>query len=53
MYWRSKSSRASWSAIIDSGCDNTHPQLTHIRQGVDLTNPDDANGWTRDEIYER
>lgn len=37
-------------AIIDSGCDNTHPQLTHIRQGFDLTNPDDPNGWTRDEI---
>jgi subtilisin len=37
-------------AIIDSGCDNTHPQLTHIRQGVDLTNPDDPAGWTRDEI---
>jgi subtilisin family serine protease len=37
-------------AIIDSGCDNTHPQLTHIRQGVDLTNPDDPTGWTHDEI---
>jgi subtilisin len=37
-------------AIIDSGCDNTHPQLTHIREGVDLTNANDANGWTLDEI---
>ncbi|MFZ4410964.1 MAG: S8 family serine peptidase [Paracraurococcus sp.] len=37
-------------AIIDSGCDNTHPQLTHITQGVDLTNPDDPKGWTKDEI---
>jgi hypothetical protein len=30
--------------------DNTHPQLTHITQGVDLTNPDDPKGWTKDEI---
>lgn len=37
-------------AIIDSGCDNTHPQLTHITRGVDLTNPDDPKGWMQDEI---
>jgi subtilisin len=24
--------------IIDSGCDNTHPLLQHIRNGVDITN---------------
>ena len=37
-------------AIVNSGCDNTHPQLTHIRHGIDLTNPDDPDGWTHDEI---
>lgn len=38
-------------AIIDSGCDNSHPQLGHVRQGMDLTTEDgDTNGWTRDQI---
>lgn len=35
-------------AIIDSGCDNTHPVLTHITNGVDLTDPTlDAPGQAR------
>lgn len=29
-------------AIIDSGCDNTHPALTHITHGYDLTDKEDA-----------
>lgn len=37
--------------IIDSGCDNTHPLLQHVRNGVDVTNPDDPNSWTHDEIF--
>ena len=52
--------------IIDSGCDNSHPQLRHIVQGIDLTrerdalsnrerdalgNRDqDARGWRLDEL---
>jgi subtilisin len=34
--------------IIDSGCDNSHPQLRHIVQGTDLTRERDAQG-TRDQ----
>lgn len=26
-------------AIIDSGCDNSHPVLTHVSTGLDLTDP--------------
>ena len=37
-------------AIINSGCDNTHPQLTHVRNGVDFTNGGDQTSWTQDEI---
>jgi subtilisin len=37
-------------AIIDSGCDNTHPQLTRVQTGVDLTNNNDARSWTNDEL---
>ena len=36
--------------IIDSGCDNTHPQLSHITRGVDLTNNRDATSWTNDTM---
>jgi len=36
--------------IIDSGCDNTHPQLTHVRQGLDFTNGRDPASWIRDEM---
>lgn len=37
--------------IIDSGCDNTHPQLRNVKQGMDLTTENgDPNGWTNDAI---
>jgi subtilisin family serine protease len=36
--------------IIDSGCDNTHPQLRHVTQGADLVLKDDGAGWTNDEM---
>ena len=35
--------------IIDSGCDNTHPQLANVRNGYDFTSETDG-GWTKDEI---
>ncbi|WP_179957983.1 S8 family serine peptidase [Bacillus sp. AR18-7] len=42
-------------AIIDSGCDNSHPLLQHVRIGRDFTSsPDgqnpDQNTWTKDTI---
>jgi subtilisin len=37
-------------AIVDSGADASHPLLTHIRQGVDLTNNDDPQSWKHDTI---
>jgi len=38
-------------AIIDSGCDNSHPQLQHVRQGVDLTTEGgNSDTWTQDTI---
>ena len=42
-------------AIIDSGCDNRHPALTHIEIGRDYTNLDadgkpDQRTWTVDTI---
>jgi subtilisin len=42
-------------AIIDSGCDNTHPALTHIKIGRDYTNLDadhrpDQQSWTTDSM---
>lgn len=38
-------------AIIDSGCDNSHPQLRHVKHGMDLTGDNaDPNGWTNDMI---
>ncbi len=36
--------------IIDSGCDNSHPQLTHITRGMDFTNNRDTASWTRDTM---
>jgi subtilisin len=42
-------------AIIDSGCDNTHPVLTHVTKGLDLTdptldNPAQARNWQIDTL---
>lgn len=37
-------------AIIDSGCDNTHPQLRQITRGMDFTNNRDAASWTTDTM---
>jgi subtilisin len=42
-------------AIIDSGCDNTHPALTHIKIGRDFTNLNanqepDQMSWTTDTM---
>jgi subtilisin family serine protease len=36
--------------LIDSGCDNHHPLLRHVTQGVDMTHGAGARDWTRDEI---
>ncbi|HTV41034.1 MAG TPA: S8 family serine peptidase [Candidatus Sulfotelmatobacter sp.] len=35
-------------AIIDSGCDNTHPSLQHITSGIDVTDGGRPVGWTLD-----
>lgn len=37
-------------AIIDSGCDSSHPLLQHVRTGVDFTNDADAKTWTTDTV---
>ncbi len=42
-------------AIIDSGCDNTHPALSHVRIGRDYTNLDDEHlpnqqSWSTDTM---
>jgi subtilisin len=37
-------------AIIDSGADNGHPLLRHIRLGLDLTNNADPLSWAQDVI---
>lgn len=42
-------------AIVDSGCDNTHPALTHVRIGHDYTNLDadhmpNTATWTSDTM---
>jgi subtilisin family serine protease len=37
-------------AIIDSGCDNTHPLLQHVRNGIDLTDGAAPGSWTQDTI---
>lgn len=36
--------------IIDSGCDNKHPQLRHVASGADLVSDDGGEGWTNDEM---
>ncbi len=47
---------ADWSGsgtkigIIDSGCDNSHPQLRHVVRGVDLTRDKDSQSWKSDEL---
>ncbi len=37
-------------AIVDSGADNRHPSLAHIRLGTDCTGAEGADGWSRDTI---
>ena len=37
-------------AIIDSGCDNTHPLLQHIQQGLDCTSAGAAVTWNVDVV---
>ncbi|MFI2801188.1 S8 family peptidase [Bacillus cereus] len=37
-------------AIIDSGCDNSHPLLQHIRYGRDFTANTDPANWNQDVI---
>lgn len=36
--------------LIDSGCDNTHPSLRHVTNGVDLLATSRPHGWTLDPI---
>jgi subtilisin len=36
--------------IVDSGCDNTHPQLRHVTRGIDLTNGGDRASWVNDTM---
>ena len=36
--------------IMDSGCDNKHPQLQHVVNGVDLVARDGGTGWTDDTM---
>ncbi len=36
--------------IVNSGCDNTHPQLRHVTRGADLTNAGDKTSWANDLI---
>ncbi|MBI3897649.1 MAG: S8 family peptidase [Gammaproteobacteria bacterium] len=37
-------------AIIDSGCDNTHPLLGHIKLGRDFAGGTEPNAWNQDVI---
>ena len=37
-------------AIIDSGCDNSHPQLRHVSQGKDFTTAAGDGGWNQDML---
>lgn len=37
-------------AIIDSGCDNSHPSLSHITLGKDFTGDSDPNSWNKDKV---
>lgn len=36
--------------IIDSGCDNSHPQLRHVGQGKDFTAAATDDGWKQDPL---
>jgi subtilisin family serine protease len=36
--------------IIDSGCDNSHPQLRHVTHGRDFTESASESSWTDDVI---
>lgn len=36
--------------IIDSGCDNSHPQLRHVTHGKDFTGRSGESSWTDDVI---
>jgi subtilisin family serine protease len=43
--------RGAKVAIIDSGCDNSHPQLTHVTRGHDFTTDEGSDEtWTTDVI---
>lgn len=37
-------------AIIDSGCDNAHPLLRHIKLGRDFTNSGNPAAWNQDFV---
>lgn len=37
-------------AIIDSGCDNSHPLLKHVQLGQDFTGNLDINTWKQDVV---
>ena len=37
-------------AVIDSGADNTHPLLQHIRQGEDYTDENAPGSWANDIV---
>ena len=37
-------------AIIDSGCDNAHPLLSHITRGRDFTSAGDPAAWNQDIV---
>jgi len=37
-------------AIIDSGCDNTHPLLSHCKLGKDCTGAADPTVWNQDVV---
>jgi len=37
-------------AIIDSGCDNTHPLLSHVKHGQDYSDDDPTTNWNQDLI---
>lgn len=37
-------------AIIDSGCDNSHPLLKHVKLGRDFSGDPDVNSWNKDII---
>ncbi len=37
-------------AIIDSGCDNSHPLLSHVKLGQDYSDDDPTTSWNQDLI---